>query len=211
MNIKMTIPLLAIVILGCREGSSKLNKPKLSSDSSIDDYGRILDSSEKSYTRKNNDSLGTLIKTISFNVKTDDTKDFEDGVIHWANIENPEKDIPYLIDKDKVVITESRIKIVIDYPLTNEYKFVLESKNGFTRQQLLKEISKSYYKIFEEEENTATIKTIPAAKRTKTYNRNQTNGKYGIWGHDIADLVLANILVYKTDDGEIILALEMES
>ena len=43
------------------------------------------------------------------------------------------------------------------------------------------------------------------------YNRNETNGKYGIWGHDIADLVLADILVYKTADGQIILSLEMES
>jgi hypothetical protein len=43
------------------------------------------------------------------------------------------------------------------------------------------------------------------------YNRNETNGKYGIWGHDIADLDISGISVYKTKNGEIILTLNIES
>ena len=100
---------------------------------------------------------------------------------------------------------------MIDYPLTKEFRFDAESKIGFTRAQLLRDISSAYYKIYEEEECTTNIKTIPAEKRTTTYNRNYTNGTYGIWGHDIADLVLAEILVYKESGGKIILSLNIES
>ena len=202
------------MILGCNENLKKTQSAKIavaSVDTSVDNYSKILVDREKRSTEKQTATIGVLINTISFEVRTDNKKDFEDGIIHWASIENPDLDIRRLVDKDKIVISESRITIIIDYPLTNEYKFELKSKNGFTRQQLLKEISKSYYQIYDEEEKTATIKTIPIDKRTKMYNRNETNGKYGIWGHDIADLVLADILVYKTESGEIVLSLDMES
>jgi hypothetical protein len=43
------------------------------------------------------------------------------------------------------------------------------------------------------------------------YNRNQPKGKYGIWGHDIADLVLSEILVCKTTNGQFVFALNIES
>ena len=211
MNFKIIIPLLSIAFFSCKEDINKLSKNTESVDTNVNDYSKILSEREKEFTQKDNDSLGSLIDTISFDVKTDNTKDFEDGIIHWASIEKPEQEITHLIDKDKVVINENEITIIIDYPLRNKYSFILESKNGFTRKRLLNEISNNYYKIYQEEESSATIKTIPIDKRTKMYNRNETNGKYGIWGHDIADLVLANILVYKSDKGDIILSLEIES
>lgn len=65
--------------------------------------------------------------------------------------------------------------------------------------------------MYEEEEATAIIKTVPPEKRNKMYNRNETNGKYGIWGHDIADLVLSEIHVYEDADKKLILALMIES
>jgi hypothetical protein len=132
-------------------------------------------------------------------------------LIPWASIEKPEADIPKLMDRESVIISEPKITILIDYPLTHEHRFILESKTGFTRAELLRAISEEYFKIFEIEEKSATIKTIPVAKRTKLYNRNQTNGKFGIWGHDIGDLVLSEVLVYKTPDGEILLSLNIQS
>ncbi len=87
----------------------------------------------------------------------------------------------------------------------------LQSAKGFTRGQLLIEISKHYYKLYDEEEQTATVKTIPINQRTTMYNRNQTNGKYGVWGHDIADLDLSEITVYKNKKGETVLLLGIES
>ena len=214
MIFKFISAIFALLILGCHGNvnNTKSKKATISSiDTTVNDYSKILTNREKRSIQKDTDSLGELITTISFNVSTDNRKDFEDGIIPGASIENPEKDMPRLIDKYKIIIPESRISIIIDYPLTNEYIFDLRSKNGFTRKQLLNEISKSYYRIYDEEEKSATIKTIPINKRTKMYNRNETNGKYGIWGHDIADLVLVEILVYKTANGQIVLSLNIES
>ncbi len=138
-------------------------------------------------------------------------KYFPDGYIPWIDIEYPEKEIKNLLDKDKVVIEDSVVTIIIDYPLNIAYRGELKSKNGFTKQQLIRLISAHYHKIYEEEELTASIKTVPIKKRTKMYNRNQTNGKYGIWGHDLADLVLDEILVYRNAEGHLTLSLNMES
>ena len=42
-------------------------------------------------------------------------------------------------------------------------------------------------------------------------NRNQINGKYGIRGHDIRDLMLDEALVYRDDKGMVTLTLEIDS
>jgi hypothetical protein len=59
--------------------------------------------------------------------------------------------------------------------------------------------------MYEEEEKTSTVKTIPPEKRTLMYNRNETDGKYGLWGHDIADMDISGFSVYRTAKGEIVL------
>lgn len=150
-----------------------------------------------------------IIGEYSFEVKTSDP-DFENGIIPWASIEKPYDDLPNLIDRDLIIIVEKEITIVIDYPLQNEYHFQIESKNGFSRKDLLIEISKHYYQLYKEEEESATVKTLPIDKRP-IQNRNETNGKYGIWGHDIGDLVLTDIYIYKDDNGKITVTMNIDS
>ncbi|MBK7291466.1 MAG: hypothetical protein KBF82_00755 [Chitinophagaceae bacterium] len=203
---RFSIFILTISFISC-----KGHTQKTSSNEVVKDPTTVIQENEKKSSEKQVDDLGDLITTVSFKVKTKNKKDFEDGFIPWASIESPEEDIPNLYQKNEIVIKDTIVYVIIDYPLTNEYRFVLTSQKGFTREQLLREISINYYKIYEEEEKTATIKTIPIDKRTIMYNRNTTNGKYGIWGHDIADLLLSEILVYKTRDGQIILSLSIES
>ena len=164
---------------------------------------------ENASAGKETNYLGELINTISFNVKTDNSE-FENGIQSWASIEKPQNDLKNLIDRNQIVINENIITVIIDYPLKNEFRFDLKSTNGFDREKLLLEISKHYYELYKEEEKTATVKTLPMEKRTM-YNRNETNGKYGVWGHDIADLVLTDIYVYKNESGKIILALNVDS
>jgi hypothetical protein len=204
--IKYFLFLLTVLFIGCNGQSQKKNL-----DSQLKDPIKVIQEREQVSAEKQYDNLGELISTIEFGVRTDNKTDFEDGIIPWASLQNPESDIPNLIDKDEVVIKQASIKIIIDYPLTNQYEFTLNSDKGFTRTQLLSQISKHYFKVFEEEEESATVKTIPVDKRTTMYNRNETDGKYGIWGHDIADLVLSSISVYKTTNGETVLSLNIES
>lgn len=101
------------------------------------------------------------------------------------------------VKHDEVVIKDEDIKIVFDYPLNGEFLFDFHSDNGFQRKQLVELIAQTYQKIYDEE--NATIQeqqVIPIETRIEKgglMNRNQTDGKYGIWGHDIGDLWLEGI------------------
>ena len=203
MKILLVFATLFFSFLSCEEPLKNKNTDtkKLVVDTTIDSYGKILAKREQTSAEKQTDNLGTLINTISFNEKTNNKKDFEEGIIPWVSIEDPNKDLHNLIGGNVTVIHDTNVTVIIDYPLTQQYQFEMTSKNGFTRENLLKEIRKRYYKIYAEEEESATVKTVPVDKRTTMYNRNETNGKYGIWGHDIGDLVLAEILVYKDTKG----------
>ena len=204
---------LYIALIGCggisRKDDSK--QDTVTSADSLMDFSTSSRAKETAYSKRQTNGFGELLNNISFAVRTDDKKEFANGLIPWASIENPENEIPKLVDANRIVVPGNKVTIVIDYPLIKEFRFDAESKNGFTRAQLLRDISSAYYKIYKEEEQTATTKTIPVEKRNTTYNRNQTNGIHGIWGHDIADLVLAEVLVYEERSGKIILSLNIES
>ena len=83
---------------------------------------------------------------------------------------------------------------------TQSLLFQYQERGGLSKKQLEGLYSKA-----------TKVKTIPPDKRGETLNRNQTDGKYAIWGHDLSDLYLMEIEVYKTKEGKIILRLNIES
>lgn len=194
MKIKVVLILLFIILLAIKlfdfSKSSKLNKSKA-----------IIENSD------------VLISTIEFNRKAskEELLTFTDGLVPWVSIAYPEKEIDKLFGADSIVIQNKSVILLVDYPLNNPTKFELTSKNGFTRKELILEISQKYYDIYNSEEQSATIKTIARENRNGLINRNTTNGKYGVWGHDIQDLDLSSIEVYKTYDNKILLTLNIES
>ncbi|PAM94380.1 hypothetical protein B4N84_15055 [Flavobacterium sp. IR1] len=158
--------------------------------------------------------LGDLISTIQIGVKAnkEQLQDFENGIVPWISIENPEAEISQLIEAESIIVPDSEITLLIDYPLNKPAEFVLKSAGkGFTKKQLILEISKKYHEIYKEEESTAVTKTLPMEKRGNLINRNETDGKYGVWGHDIGDLDLSTIDVYKSENGKITISLGVES
>ncbi len=158
--------------------------------------------------------LSQKISVITFRTKAtkEERKDFEDGIIPWANLDSPEIRIANLIDADVIVIPYEKVKLRIDYPIAKPVFFDLSGdEKGFTRKQIILAISKKYHQMYDEEEKTAKIKTIPMKDRKTLANRNQTDGKYGVWGHDLSDLDLDSIIVYRSADGTIVLDLEIES
>lgn len=202
-----------VTLISCFDQADKQHASKTSnsnSDSIPKTYVDTICELEQQSAILNYDSLGILISKIRFDVKTDNLEDSKDGIIPSIRIDSPQVEIKSLIGKDEVVISEKELTVIVDYPLSSNYRFTLISKNGFTREQLINEISKHYYQLYDEEEKTATIKTVPMQQR-KVFNRNQTNGKYGIWGHDIGDLVLDEIHVYRNEIGKITLTLQLES
>lgn len=202
---KLSFSLLLVVFAACNSTTVEQSK---SENKSIDDITNEIASKESEFSEKQV-KPGELVNSISFNTKTTD-KEWENGLIPWVSLTDVESEMKNIIDKDEVVIKEEKVTVVIDYPLTNECRFDLESEKGFTREILLRRISEKYKEIYDEEERTATVKTIAMDKR-KIMNRNETNGKYGIWRHDIADMVLSEILVFKSTSGNLILMLGIES
>jgi len=205
---KIFLSLLVISVFACNRTPAQSH---LQTDTASNNYDKVLSDREKQASEKQTDNLGDFITRIDFKVKTDNLTDFEDGFIPWIELENTDKDLKKLIDKDEIVISDKKVTLIIDYPVTKECKFELTSNNGFTRAALVKQISDKYHQIYQEEESTATVKTVPVKERTTLYNRNQTDVKYGIWGHDLTDLALDHILVYKAPNGDIVLSLDIDS
>lgn len=103
---------------------------------------------------------------------------------------------------DEIVIAEPSITILFNYPLNNDYyfTFMTDGTLGFTRGYLLRCIVDKYIEIYQEEEDTLSQHpVIPVNQRVGLLNRNQTDGKYGIWGHDLNDLSLNYVYKYQEE------------
>ena len=74
-----------------------------------------------------------------------------------------------IIDGDHVIIRAHTIEIVYNYPLNGSYRFMHTNKRGWTRKRLAQAIEKDYVYMYHKSE------------------------RYGIWGHDIRDLVIEGI------------------
>jgi hypothetical protein len=97
-------------------------------------------------------------------------------------------------NQNEVVITDTEIKIGFDYPLGVPTTLEFKSPSGFTRGALICLIVSSYKQIYAEEEKTVkAFPVLPVGQRGDMLNRNTTDGKYRIWGHDITDLWLESI------------------
>lgn len=183
---------LNILILGCSSPTNETNN----------------------FIKEANNNIGA--SEILFQVRTSSKEDleiFEDGIIPWISIKDPEKYLGELVDKDEIVLKSNRAILLIDYPLNNPIQIEIKSKEkqGFNRVELIRLISQEYHRIYNEEEASAKVKTIPLEEREGLINRNQTNGKYGIWGHDIEDLDLSAIIVHITNNSTPLLELYIES
>ena len=170
----------------------------------------------KTKNDKNTAELSQTSSEILFEVKTtneDYLEVFEDGIVPWISIKDPQSEIENLIGKDEIVISQTNVILLIDYPLENAIEINIKSNdsNGFTRKELAQKISTEYNRIYKEEEESAKTKTTPIEERQGLINRNKTDGKYGIWGHDIDDLDLSAIILRLMENGELKLELIVES
>ena len=92
-----------------------------------------------------------------------------------------------IIGADEKVILAHTITIEYDYPLSVKVQVKHHKKGGFTRKDIAKAIHKDYHDIYRKEDKAVGKPTghIPGM-----LNRDFSDGTYGIWGHDIGDLVV---------------------
>ena len=132
------------------------------------------------------------------------------GGIHLAD---HDKALSHLRNPEEIVIPFEHALLVIDYPLTTPATIELDAKLhvGFTRAELIEQVAEAYAHVYEAEEETAVTKTVPLDERGKRANRNRTDGVYGIWGHDLADLVITSARWSRKANGTVTVELHVES
>jgi hypothetical protein len=92
------------------------------------------------------------------------------------------------VSPQDIMIVENEITIEYTYPLKRP---TTRTHIGvWTRAALCERVQRDYAEIYAEEE--ATMHGKPSCIRGM-YNRAQSDGKYGIWGHFIGDLVLTTL------------------
>jgi hypothetical protein len=157
------------------------------------------------------DPAADLLATITFQVG--DPQNKSESPSPYINLADPEKDLKQTRNPDEFVFAGTELLVVVDYPLSKEFSFQISasSTNGFTRAELVRKVADLYKRIYEEEAQTSTIAVIPLEQRKPVINRNRTNGKFGIWGHDLSDLVLHTIEVSRRKDGTVVAHLGIDS
>ncbi len=128
------------------------------------------------------------------------------------HLHNPTAAIAELDEPDEIVIPHERAILVIKYPLSVPASIEVHSpiEHGFTRAELVKAICESYAHVYEAEAATATTRPELALEdRTGSKRRNRTDGLYGIWGYDLADLVLTATHWTRRFDGIVVIDLQV--
>ncbi|MBA3396807.1 MAG: hypothetical protein H0T89_29520 [Deltaproteobacteria bacterium] len=125
---------------------------------------------------------------------------------------DPVKALALLEKPDEIVIPFQHAVLVIDYPLTNPAQVAITAplSQGFTRRELVTAICEEYENVYEAEEGTAHTKTVPPDERGELPARNRTDGVYGIWGHDLGDLVLSSLRWTRRADGVVEIELHVQ-
>jgi hypothetical protein len=127
-------------------------------------------------------------------------------------IADPQRAIAGLAKPEEIVIPFERGRLIIAYPLTVPATVPIQAAApwGFTRAELVREICDEYANVYETEEATAAIKPVPRAERERP-ERNRTDGVYGIWGHDLEELVLTSLRWTRAPDGAVEIELHVET
>lgn len=89
------------------------------------------------------------------------------------------------LNLEEMVDPSNEIKIEFDYPLRVRPRFTFKKEGGFSKSAFADAVSDGYERIYKEEDET---KTVSAEPKGMILNRSTTDGTYGIWGHDLADL-----------------------
>jgi hypothetical protein len=120
--------------------------------------------------------------------------------------------IATLDEPDEVVIPHVKALLVIKYPLSVPASIEVSSpvEHGFTRRELVQAICDSYAHVYEVEESTATQKPLALDERTGQ-RRNRTDGLYGIWGYDLAELQLVATQWTCRYDGLVVIDLQVKT
>ncbi len=130
-----------------------------------------------------------------------------------VRIHEPEPALARLDQPEEIVIPFEHAMLVIAFPLTTPASIPISAPitQGFTRAELVRTICEEYSNVYDAEEGSAATTTIPMEERLHPYRRNRTDGAYGIWGHDLQDLVLIAVRWTRKSNGSVTIEPHVES
>lgn len=109
----------------------------------------------------------------------------------------------------KIVIPQQTVSIQFRYPFSDTFtfEFKADTAEGFTLAYLIDCICRKYKEMYDEENSAVQVSTAEERlARGGLLNREKTNGKFGIWGHDISDLYLEGI-TYNASNNTVVLSI----
>ena len=127
-------------------------------------------------------------------------------------LHDPDHAITQLERADEIVIPHQYATLVIEFPLSKPVTLAITAPipYGFTRAQLVRTICDEYENIYDIEEATAETKPLPPDERARL-GRNRTDGLYGIWGHDLPELVMTAVHWTRTSDSRVTIKPHVEA
>jgi hypothetical protein len=127
-------------------------------------------------------------------------------------LDSPTEAIALLNRPDEIVIPHQYAILVLEFPLTVPARLAITApiQHGFTRASLVRTICEEYEAVYEIEEGTAQTKTLPKELRDGL-GRNRTDGTFGIWGHDLSELVVTAVHWTRTPDNRVTIKPHVES
>jgi len=127
-------------------------------------------------------------------------------------LDDPDRAVLALARPDEIAIPFDHANLLVVFPLTVPATVPIQAAIpwGFTRAELVRAICEEYANVYETEDATAATKTVPREERTARPERNRTDGVYGIWGHDLDELVLTALRWTRGIDGTVTIELHVE-
>lgn len=119
----------------------------------------------------------------------------------WMDLRDVQENFSRLIDADEVVLTAAEATLVLWYSLVVAAIRLIRPSDGksFTRGELVILVDEIYREVYRLEANSQSSPTLAIRERGRLINRPKSDGIFGIHGHDIADLGIEGIDVYRID------------
>ncbi|TXT61012.1 MAG: hypothetical protein BAJALOKI3v1_830002 [Promethearchaeota archaeon] len=97
-----------------------------------------------------------------------------------------------LCDPEEILIMDEQVDFIINYPLSVDVQITFNNKAGFRRIDIVRCLYEVYKYIYDEE----TKAVGDPGTYERLYNRRQSYGPYGIWGHYMNDLRLEGMIYF---------------
>ena len=107
-------------------------------------------------------------------------------------------------------MSDSFGQVVMHVPRERLAEIVMELRDEYGFNMCI-DVTAVDYADYEAEEGSAHTKTVPLDERGAMRGRNRTDGAYGIWGHDLEDLIVTAARWTRRSNGSVVIELHVET